>query len=195
MKKFMSEFKKFMSRGNVWDMAIGVVVGGAFTAIVTAITGNILKPLTNWLIALILNKDSQSDIYSFLTKVEVDGVIDLEQSIYIDWGAVINAVFNFFIISFVLFCMIKIINDIRENAEKARKRRLTKEERREIRSRGVKVITKKVKKEYLAEKQAAEDLAAKEKAEAEALAAAQYRAEHPTAEDLLTEIRDLLKRG
>ncbi|MBQ9369741.1 MAG: MscL family protein, partial [Clostridia bacterium] len=50
MKKFFSEFKKFITRGNVIDLAVGVIIGGAFTAIVTALTNNILRPLINWFI-------------------------------------------------------------------------------------------------------------------------------------------------
>ena len=53
MKKFFKEFKDFISRGNVLDMAVGVIVGGAFTAINTALTNQILQPKINWLIALI----------------------------------------------------------------------------------------------------------------------------------------------
>ena len=53
MKKFFKEFKEFISRGNVLDMAVGVIVGGAFTAIITALTNQILQPLINALIALI----------------------------------------------------------------------------------------------------------------------------------------------
>ena len=48
MKKFFKEFKTFITRGNVLDMAVGVIVGGAFTAIVNALSNNILKPVINW---------------------------------------------------------------------------------------------------------------------------------------------------
>ncbi|MBQ8792496.1 MAG: MscL family protein, partial [Clostridia bacterium] len=51
MKKLWAEFKKFISRGNIMDLAVGVIVGGAFTAIVTALTNNILRPIVNVLIA------------------------------------------------------------------------------------------------------------------------------------------------
>ena len=54
MKKFFQEFKKFITRGNIVDMSVGVIVGGAFTAIVNGLTNNILKPLINGLISLIL---------------------------------------------------------------------------------------------------------------------------------------------
>ena len=52
MKKFFAEFKTFISRGNVMDMAVGMIIGSAFTAIVTALSNGILKPLINWIIAL-----------------------------------------------------------------------------------------------------------------------------------------------
>ena len=53
MKKFWSEFKKFISRGNVVDMAIGVIIASAFTAIVTAVTNKIIMPVVNWILAII----------------------------------------------------------------------------------------------------------------------------------------------
>ena len=54
VKKFFGEFKKFITRGNVLDMAVGVIVGGAFTAIVNGLSNFVLKPIINWLIALII---------------------------------------------------------------------------------------------------------------------------------------------
>lgn len=51
MKKFFKEFKAFITRGNVIDMAVGVIVGGAFTAIVTALTSSVFQPLVNWALA------------------------------------------------------------------------------------------------------------------------------------------------
>lgn len=111
MKKFFKEFKEFITRGSVLDMAVGVIVGSAFTAIVTALSNNILKPIINWILTLIFGQNSLSDIYTYLKKVEVDGVVDLTQSIYIDWGAFINAIINFIIIAFVLFVIVKAINN------------------------------------------------------------------------------------
>ena len=60
-KRFFGEFKKFITRGNVLDMAVGVIVGGAFTAIINALSNNILKPLIDWLLAAIMGGDSLSD--------------------------------------------------------------------------------------------------------------------------------------
>lgn len=115
MKKFFGEFKKFISRGNVLDLAVGVIIGGAFTAIVTALTDGILKPLINFIISLITGGEGVTSIYSFLKEVEAaDGTIDMAASIYIDWGALISAVINFFLIAFVLFLIIKTINKAKE---------------------------------------------------------------------------------
>ena len=111
---FWTDFKKFITRGNVLDMAVGVIVGGAFTAIINGLSNNILKPIINWLLALVLGKDSLSDVYTFLTRVNLeDGTPDLTQSIYIDWGAFINAIINFLLIAFTLFVIVRIINGVR----------------------------------------------------------------------------------
>ncbi|MBQ9777671.1 MAG: large conductance mechanosensitive channel protein MscL [Clostridia bacterium] len=119
---FFADFKKFITRGNVLDMAVGVIVGGAFTAIINSLSNNILKPIINWLLALVLGKDSLSDIYTFLSKVEVTdeaGVttVDLANSIYIDWGAFINAIINFLLIAFTLFVIVRTINNIRKRLD------------------------------------------------------------------------------
>ena len=94
MKKIAAEFKKFIMRGNIVDMAVGVIVGSSFTAIVNALSNNVLTPLINYLLALIFGADSLSEVYTFLKKEVVDGVVVLEESIYIDWGAFINAIIN-----------------------------------------------------------------------------------------------------
>ena len=83
IKKFFEEFRVFITRGNVLDMAVGVIVGGAFTGIVNGLSNYILKPIINWLIALILGQQGLSGAITYLSKVEVDGVVDLTNSIYI----------------------------------------------------------------------------------------------------------------
>ncbi len=117
MKKFFSEFKKFITRGNVLDLAVGVIVGGAFTAIVTSLTNNIIRPVINWIISLIGGKNGLGSVYTFLSKVYVDGKLDLSQSIYIDWGLFITAIIDFFIIAFVVFSIVKAVNVSREKLE------------------------------------------------------------------------------
>ena len=194
MKNFFAEFKKFITRGNVVDMAVGVIVGGAFTAIVNALSNNILKPVINWLLALIFGADSLSELFTFLTKVyDAEGAIDLTQSIYIDWGTFINAIINFLLIAFVLFVFVKIINSAREsNAKLASKAKgkHSKEDKKAMKSRGIKLRDKAAVDAYYAEKA---------KAEADAKAAEEEKARlereaNPTTEDLLKQIIVLLKK-
>ena len=66
MKKILEEFKKFITRGNVVDMAVGVLVGSSFTAIVNGMSNFILKPLINYILALVMGENSLSDIYTML---------------------------------------------------------------------------------------------------------------------------------
>ena len=70
MKKFFGEFKKFITRGNVLDMAVGVIVGGAFTGIVNGVSNFILKPIINYLIMRVLGGEGLSGAITFLSKVE-----------------------------------------------------------------------------------------------------------------------------
>ena len=195
MKKFFAEFKKFITRGNVVDMAVGVIVGSSFTAIVNALSNNILKPLINWLLALIFGADSLGDIFTFLKKaVDETGAVDLTQSIYIDWGAFINAVINFFIIALVLFVIVKLVNQFRDGQKKLngmlKKGKPTREERKEMRKLGIKLSDKEAVAAYYAEK---ERKAEEEKKEAEEKARLEREA-NPTVEDLLKQIRDLLQK-
>ena len=196
MKKFTNEFKTFVNRGNVVDMAVGVIVGAAFTAIVNAVTNNIFTPLVNWLISLIFKADSLSEIYTYLKIVYVmdeAGIpteeIDLAQSIYINWGAFITAVLNFFLIAAVLFCIVKLINHLRkeqkELAQKISEKTLNRAERKELRLAGVNIRDKKAVEAYYVEKQRLE--AEKQAAEAAAAqeAARLARENNPTTEDLL----------
>ena len=128
---FFAEFKKFITRGNIVDMSVGVIVGGAFTAIVNGLSNNILKPVINWFLAKVLGKNSLSEVYTYLQKVEVpeldaegnatgNMIVDLTQSIYIDWGAFINAIINFLIIAFVLFIIVKFINKLSDNSHQTK---------------------------------------------------------------------------
>lgn len=206
MKNFFAEFKKFITRGNVVDMAVGVIVGSSFTAIVNGMSNFILKPIINWLLALIFGKDSLSEIYTFLVKVQTptdildeagnvigsEMVTDLTQSIYIDWGSFINAVINFFLIAFVLFSIVRIINKIREERKELENKmisgKLTGEQRKELKTAGIKVRDKAAVAAYFAEKQKAADEAAAAKAAADAEAARLERLANPTTEDLLKSI-------
>ena len=195
MKKFFSEFKKFITRGNVLDMAVGVIVGGAFTAIVNGVSNFVLKPLINWVLSLILGKDALSEIFTFLTEAYTidpetgayvfdeagNKVIDLANSIYIDWGSLILAVINFIITAFVLFLIVKFINNARDDKDRYG---LSKADREELKKRGIKRRNKAAVAAYLNEKAAAEAKAAEEAAEKARL----DRIANPTTEELLKQI-------
>ena len=199
MKKFFGEFKKFITRGNVLDMSVGVIVGGAFTAIVNGMSNFILKPIVNWILAMILGKNALSELFTFLvraTKLDETGaeVVDLANSIYIDWGSFINAVINFLLTAIVLFCIVKIINGVKEKDKKFKESLqpvISKEDRAEMKKRGIKAKDTAALKAYFDEKAAkeeAEKAAAAEKARLE-------REANPTTEDLLKKILAVLEKN
>lgn len=204
VKKFFGEFKKFITRGNVLDMAVGVIVGGAFTAIVNGLSNYILKPIINWLLSWILGKDGLTGVVTFLSKAYVvdeagapTATIDLANSIYIDWGAFISAIINFLLIAFTLFMIVRTFNRIAEAHEKAIDE-LNFDDKKEIwKIRKEEKVSKAEAKRIYEERVAA---AAAAKAEAEKVAAEKAAAEAAAAEEkamantrLLEEIRDLLK--
>lgn len=213
MKNFFAEFKKFITRGNVVDMAVGVLVGSSFTAIVNGLSNFILKPIINWLLALVFGANSLSELFTFLKKVEVskdilneagevigtEMVPDLTQSIYIDWGSFINAIINFFLIALVLFSIVKLINKLRDERkelnEKMTEGKLTKGQKKELKANGVKKNDKAAVEAYFAEKKRLADEAAAAQAAAEAEAARLAREANPTTEDLLKQILAELKKA
>ena len=205
MKKFIGEFKTFISRGNVVDMAVGIIVGGSFTAIVNSLSNHILKPVTNFLLSLVLGTESATELYTYLRKVEITEEIlneagetvtrtvpDLTQSIYIDWGSFINAVISFFLIALVLFIFIKAVNKFREEHEEWKQavaeKTLDRAERKELRAAGIKIRDKQAVKNYFERKKQAQIEAEKAKAAEEAEKLRLERLANPTVEDLLKDI-------
>ncbi|MBR2801082.1 MAG: large conductance mechanosensitive channel protein MscL [Erysipelotrichaceae bacterium] len=102
MKKFMEEFKTFAMRGNVMDMAVGVVIGGAFKAIVDSLVSDIISPLLGSLMGNSLAEKA----------VEINGAS-------LTWGAFVTAIINFIIVAFVLFLVIKAVNAMKKKEEPA----------------------------------------------------------------------------
>lgn len=97
MKKFFSEFKEFISRGNVLDLAVGVIIGAAFGAIVTALCEKIITPLIELIIGSILGKSID----------EMTSVLNVGP---IEFGAFLSAVINFIIMAFIIFLIVKGFN-------------------------------------------------------------------------------------
>ena len=199
IKQFFAEFKKFITRGNVLDMAVGVIVGGAFTAIVNGLSNFILKPLINWLIAVLIGEEGLSGAITMLSPAYDDaGALVLAESIYIDWGSVISAIINFLLIAFVLFSIVKIMNSIAEAREQMengleldKKKAIAKIRFEERVSKKQAVAIWETRVAEAKAKKAQEDALAKELAVAEAKAQEEKAMANTR---LLEEIRDLLKQ-
>ena len=210
MKKLFAEFKKFITRGNVVDMAVGVAVASAFTAIVTAFTKGFITPLLT-----LLTGESNLDEMKWVVKeaitkpvIGADGlpVIDeatskpmvetVEPEVALMWGPLVHAIMDFFIIALALFIVIKVVASLRNRAEKLHKKArnfLTDADEKEA------LAAAEAAAKIEEEQKAAEE--AKAKAEAEAAEAERLEKEKIAAEEarlarqeqLLTDIRDLLK--
>ena len=204
MKKIFQEFKKFITKGNVVDLAVGMIIGAAFTAIVNALVNNIFKPLIDaipmegveGLITMLVAKNADGLTEAQAIAAGQTFVIDLTQSVYIDWGAFIMAIINFFLTAVVLFALVKIINTVREGMGGMKNKAeliasLTDEEKATCKN--AFVPTKKELKAIVTareEKAAAEAEAtriAEEKAKAEAEA-------KETTDDILRDIREYLSK-
>lgn len=168
MKKFFKEFKDFISRGNVMDMAVGIIIGGAFTAIITAVVNNILNPL----LRAIPGSGNNGALQWVLREASEDGTVE---AIIVDFGAVISAIVTFLITAFVLFLIIKTFNKLRDGGKRLKEKQQAK-------------IEKRLKKGKISEEEAAKAKAVMEEQTPPAPAA-------PTTEELLAEIRDLLKEA
>lgn len=107
MKKFLQEFKEFALKGNVMDMAIGVIIGGAFSAIVTALTDSFINPL--------INSVGGAEIAGAIKLPWVDYTgLDSEAALALslNYGAFLTAIINFLIIAIILFIMVKAMNKV-----------------------------------------------------------------------------------
>ena len=101
MRKFISEFKEFAMKGNVIDMAVGIIIGSAFTGIVTSLVDNILSPLIG-----------------LMTRGNFDGLAVDFFGVTLKYGSFIMAVINFLIVAFVLFVIIKAMNKAKSLGQK-----------------------------------------------------------------------------
>lgn len=188
-------------RGNIVDMAVGVIVGSSFTAIVNALSNNILKPIINYLLTLCFGANSLSEVYTFLLPPAIDaetGAIDFEQSVYIDWGAFINSIINFVLVAVVLFAIMKVVNALREGQKKVIADILEevprKEDFKEMKKLGIKINDDNIAKFMAEKKQRLIEEEVKAKAEAEEKARLE-RLANPTTEDLLKQILEEMKKN
>lgn len=166
MKKLFAEFKAFISKGNVLDLAVGMIIGAAFTAIVNALVNGILKPL----IAMIPGADGTSALQVVLKEAQYATPGDptselLQDAVILDFGEVISAVITFLLTALILFIIVKAISTAQKKAAK------------------IKEDAKKAHEDKLRAEGKLPPL--EEESEDEEIAP-------PTTEELLTQIRDLL---
>lgn len=164
MKNLFADFKKFISKGNVIDLAVGMIIGAAFTAIVNALVNYILKPL----IAAIPDADGLGALQIVLREAQTDEAGNIiTNAVILDFGEVISAIISFFLTAIILFIIVKAIVKLREKQEKAR------------------LAIKKAVEDKLRADGKLPPLEDEKKPEAE-------EEVKPTTEELLTQIRDLL---
>ena len=116
MKKLIQEFKDFISRGNVIDMAVGIIIGGAFTTIVNSLVSDVISPVLG------LFGSTNLEEYKWVIKEGVaaaDGTI--EGGVVLAYGSFVSAVINFFIMSVIVFLLIKLINTVTKALSKKKK--------------------------------------------------------------------------
>ena len=119
MKKFFEEFKTFISKGNVLDMAVGVIVGGAFGAITSSLVANIITALLAWLFGT-PNTDALNITLRAAEMNEAGEVV--KEAITLGLGTFVGAIINFLVIALVLFSVVKAFNKAREIAEAKKKK-------------------------------------------------------------------------
>ncbi len=112
-KGLVAEFKEFISRGSVMDLAVGLIIGTAFTAIVTSLVNDVIMPVVGYLIGGI----NFSDFVITLPPVEVAGAT--LASVDIKYGMFIQAIINFLVVALCVFAIVKAINKVRKKKEEA----------------------------------------------------------------------------
>ncbi len=192
MKKFFADFKAFITKGNIVDMAVGVVIGTAFSAIVTSLVNDIIMPL----ISAATGGFDISDWKWVISEAQYDPVTNAitKAEAALHWGHFLQCILNFLIIAFCIFVVLRIFMSAKTRMEKAQEgyKTLNKAEykqlRKELKAQG------KSKAEINAAILAKEaELTAAAKAEKERKAAEEKANAPETTEQLLTQIRDLLQ--
>ena len=112
MSKFLNEFKQFAMRGNVLDMAVGVIIGGAFGKIVSSVVDDIIMPPIGWLIGGV----NFADLKVTLPSVNVAG--EELKAATINYGNFLQTTFDFLIVAFCIFMLIKVVNKISKKKKK-----------------------------------------------------------------------------
>ena len=111
MGKFIQEFKEFALKGNVMDMAVGIIIGGAFGKIVSSLVNDIIMPPIG-----LITGSSFEDAKVVLREAQTDAASGevLKEAITLNWGSFVQATVEFFIIAFCIFLLIKLMNSLRK---------------------------------------------------------------------------------
>ena len=115
MKKFFEEFKQFAMRGNVIDLAVGVVVGGAFGKITNSLVNDIIMPA----VSMITGGVNFSDWKIVLKQAVIENGEEISAAVSINYGTFISVIIDFIILAFAVFCMVKLINSLHRKKEEA----------------------------------------------------------------------------
>ena len=193
MKKFFKEFKAFITKGNIFDMAVGLIIATAFNKIVSSLVNDIIMPLVTWG----TGAASLADL-SVVLRRNAEGVATLTWA----YGNFIQTIIDFLIIAFSIFIMVKIVTASQkkfkemENYVKNQSKKEVRAEKKMLKAKAKEGNRpyKEVKAEYEAEKARALEEKAKIEAEEKARKEEEERKNNPTQEELLKEIRDLLKQ-
>ena len=119
MRKFFREFRDFINKGNVIDMAVAVIIGAAFSPIVNSLVNNIIMPVIGKLVG---NMDF-SDLKTVLTPAVLDEAGEIvTPEVAIGWGVLIGAVLNFLIVAFCIFVLLKVVLAAQNGTKKLRKK-------------------------------------------------------------------------
>ena len=119
MKKFFGEFKAFITRGNVLDMAIGVIIATSFGKITTSLVNNVIMPFIGWLFGGSDAIDALNITLSPAVK-DASGEIVKEATV-LGFGTFLSTILDFIIVAFIVFCIVKAFNKARDAAEKKKK--------------------------------------------------------------------------
>lgn len=112
MKKFLQEFKEFINRGNVLGLAVGVIIGGAFSTITTSLTNDVIMPIVSIFLGGVDFSSMSLALPTFYALAEDAAPNTL------NYGNFISAVINFLILAMVVFCIVKTVNAAMEKAKK-----------------------------------------------------------------------------
>lgn len=115
MAKFLDEFKAFAMRGNVVDMAVGIIIGGAFGKIVSSVVSDIIMPP----IGLLIGGVNFTDLKITLKHAVIEAGQEIAPAVTVNYGNFIQVTFDFIIVAFAIFLMIKALNSLRKKEEEA----------------------------------------------------------------------------